>query len=118
MKEPNWIIKGYSTDHFSDEVIARWGKYNEELQENAGLIHCQMSILAQLCLENPNETNDIMLFLGEALDRDGKHSGVADALSISFLEWPNLEKLSLNFEVPENVSSVVKEQWDRFGSNA
>ena len=43
-------------------------------------------------------------------------SEIENAVAISFLEWPDLERIGSNIDVPKTIARIVRDQWKRGGN--
>ena len=110
------FILGYDEREFSKDVIARWGHVFTDLVEDANLLHPQMADLGRLCLSHGHLAGDILHFLADVVDRRDAISEIENAVAISFLEWPDLERMGGTIIVPETIARIVRDQWRRGGN--
>ena len=108
----------YSKKDFSRDAIQRFGPLCEELIECAELLHPQMSCLARTCLEQKIHALPILLFLEHILRMPDFDREIENAVAISFIEWPTLQRLKLEGPIPPRVEHVVRHQFETYGCNA
>ena len=112
------VVPSYDENAFSKDVISRWGSLSEDLADDENLLHPQMAALARLCLHTPQICDDILRFLESILGRKDAISEIENAVAISFLQWPELKSVTSDDAIAPTVASVVRTQWERFGSNS
>jgi hypothetical protein len=110
------FILRYDEQAFSQDVIARWGSVCSDLAEDENLLHPQMADLGRLCLADGALAGDILHFLADVLSRRDAISEIENAVAISFLEWPDLERVGASVAVPEAIARIVRDQWGRGGN--
>jgi hypothetical protein len=110
------FILGYDERAFSKDVIARWGSVCTDLVQDENLLHPQMAALGRLCLSHCHLAGDILHFLVDVVSRRDAISEIENAVAISFLEWPDLERLGAIVVVPEEIARTVRDQWRRGGN--
>ena len=107
---------GYDEGAFSRDVVARWGSMCADLEEDENLLHLQMADLGRLCLSHGHLAQDIIRFLADVVCRRDAISEIENAVAISFLEWPDLERIGSNIDVPKTIARIVRDQWKRGGN--
>jgi len=108
----------YGNKEFSDDVILKFGHLSEWLAQDPDLLHVQMSYLAKICLEQGNHALEVLTFLEDALGRGDAISEIENAVAVSFLQWPDVERLKKRMPVPASVERIVRAQWEASGCNA
>lgn len=100
----------YGEMEFSCDVISKFGASAPGLAENAGMLHTQMSFLAELVRERGPCRQEIFGFLEALLEQKDTISEIENAVAISFIELPELPGLGIEGKVPPRVLRVLEEQ--------
>ena len=106
----------YDNESFSKEAIQNWGTLSEELVDHDGLLHPQMAALGRLCMDHTEVSSSVLEFLSRVLREEGAIDEIENDIAISFLGWPELERLGQSVPLPRNVADVVRQQWE-WGGN-
>jgi hypothetical protein len=106
------IVPHYDEKAFSADVIKRWGDVQPGLKDMANLLHVQMGELAALCNESPVHAEDVFSFLEEVVDRDDVIAEIENAVMISFVVWPDAEKLAKDRRLSQRILNIIREGWE------
>ena len=89
--EKGILLETYGNEQFSRDVVQRFAELQEELRENADLLHVQMGTLARgvRSAVSSGDTElplEICVFLDEALGQPRAVPEIENAVAISFVE--------------------------------
>ncbi len=105
------LVPQYDEKAFSADVIARWGEREPGLQQMADLLHVQMGELAALCHNVPELVEEIFWFLDEVVIRPDAIPEIANAVAISFVEWPDAQEFAKTRSLPQGILTIIREHW-------
>lgn len=119
------LLDMYGNEEFSRDVIRQFPALRAELKENAGLLHVQMSTLAD-AVRKALSTGDIKLpleicrFLDDTLSQSRAIQEIANAVAISFVAAQEFKETVTGRvvleQMPTRVQQVLLEQERRDNS--
>src|SRR5262249_51330157 len=117
------LLERYDGGPFSVDAITRFPTLREELEEDEGLLHLQMSTLARavgrsVATGNVGLAKDIFAFVDQALRHPKASPEIENAVALSFIEPSDLRKSELGRTLlagmPPTLKAVLLEQ-ERLG---
>lgn len=112
------IVPQYDEEAFSADVIARWGKLQPWLKQDENLLYVQIGHLAGLCRDTPEVAEEIFQFLDQVVQRPDAMGEIANAVAISFVEWPEAKELAKTRQLSQRILDIIREQWERYATHS